>query len=52
MMILAKQMFSKKKAPNLLMKKELPSQVLEADIAEESTHNLPEDVLYLLKSVK
>ena len=52
MMILAKRVFSKKKEPNLLMKKELPSQVLEADIAEESSHNLPDDVLFLLKSVK
>ena len=52
MLILAKQMFSRKKGPNLLVKKELPSQVLEADTADDTRPDLPDDVLYLLKSVK
>uniref|UniRef100_H2Z0F1 lysophospholipase n=1 Tax=Ciona savignyi TaxID=51511 RepID=H2Z0F1_CIOSA len=52
MMILAKRMFSGKKGPSLLQKKELPSVLLEADQEEEQFPNLPEEVMYLLQSVK
>lgn len=51
-MILAKMVFSKKKTPLLLQKKELPSVLLEADRQDEGLPNLPEEVLYLLQSVK
>ena len=52
MMILAKMVFSKQKTPSLLEKKELPSLLLEADQQDEGLPNLPEEVLYLLQSVK
>nr|CAB3264982.1 patatin-like phospholipase domain-containing protein 7 [Phallusia mammillata] len=52
MMILAKMVFSKKKSPSFLQKKELPSVLLEADQQDEGLPNLPEEVLYLLQSVK
>ncbi|XP_076800527.1 patatin-like phospholipase domain-containing protein 7 isoform X2 [Clavelina lepadiformis] len=52
MMIFAKKVFSAKKGPSLLKKKELPSMLLEADRYDEGVPNLPEEVLYLLQSVK
>merc|ERR1739838_1234815 len=52
MLILARKVFGGKKKPAFLIKKDLPSELLEADSVEEGIPNLPEEVLYLLQSVK
>lgn len=52
MYILAKKMFRVEKELPKVLKKELPSSILEADLTEELKPNLPEEVMYLLQSVK
>ncbi len=50
---MARRVFGRKKQPSFLIKKDLPSALLEADNAEEAgVPNLPDEVLYLLQSVK
>nr|XP_039251816.1 patatin-like phospholipase domain-containing protein 6 [Styela clava] len=53
MYILAKKMFRVNREPPKLLKKELPPSMLEADLSEDFLKpNLPEEVMYLLQSVK
>jgi len=52
MLILAKSVFGPKKTPTSLIKKGLPSELLEADPTFEGAPDLPDEVLYLLQSVK
>ena len=52
MMILAKSIFFKQKTPAYLEKKEFPSVLLEAEQWDEGLPNFPEEILYLLQSIK
>jgi len=52
MLILARIMFNRKKQPISLIKKDFPSELLEADNMDEVYTSFPEEVLYLLQSVK